>query len=404
MRVFTNSLMVLIVGCAIARTISGVLVNHVIEHFDLVGAAQGYMNSVINAGTMVAVISTIAVRWKAKKASILVFSGLLIAASVALTGLSASSFHLLLAMSLALGVGLGWNDVYTNSCVIDANPSGSAKYQSALQGWYAVGAIAAPLAIAGLLMKTGWQGVYLALAPPLLLIAVIYMVCLRVAGRRAADTEGGPSGFAAGRRAAAADNVPPKASPGFAAGEIRLFLKDRNSLLLIASCIAYYTMQYGLFAWLVRYMSVQHGAEALGMASITIMWVCTSVARFAAPKLPVGNMKLHAFGALAAGATLFVGIRSGSPWIMCAMVGAGALATGNSLPALLNTCATGYRGDTLLPTSAMLLSMQITGMVVPPILGAIAVYSMQGSMLVLVIAAFVSGFIGLAWLRGQRRK
>jgi hypothetical protein len=47
----------------------------------------------------------------------------------------------------------------------------------------------------------------------------------------------------------------------------------------------------------------------------------------------------------------------------------------------------------------MLLSMQITGTVAPPVLGAIAAYSMQGSMLLLIIAVFIAGPLGLAYLR-----
>jgi len=375
---FSNSLMILIVGFAIARTMSGVLVNNVIEYFDLTGAAQGYMNSFISMGTTAAVLSTFILRWKYKKTTILVFSSLLTVAMMVLTGLSVS-FFMLLAVSLVYGVSLGWSDTYTNSCVVDIDRETSAKRMSHMQGWYAVGAIIAPLAIAALLLKQNWQGVYIILAPVYLLTIVILLFSLKAVVKE--------------------DFIKGMESPKFTGKEIKTFLLEKRSGLLIAANMTYYTMQYGLFAWLVRYMSVEYGVERLGMMSITVMWVCTAIARFVAPKLPIDNMKLHAFGSLIAGLTLFGGAVSGNPLIVCLVIGIGALTTGNSLPALINRRIVTYKGNSLLPSSAMFLSMQITGMIVPPVLGAISVFSMQGTMYLLAAAVIVSGFLGFAYLR-----
>jgi len=372
--------MVLVVGYAIAKTISGVLVNHVIEHFDLIGASQGYMNSMISIGITAAVLSTIVLRWKFKKTSIIVFSGILTAATMLFTGLSVS-FFMLLAVSLVLGVSLGWIDIYSNSCIVDVNRAGSAKNQSVLQGWYSVGAIVAPVVVAILLVKTSWQGVYVIFAPFILMAVLVFAFNLKVVDKQVLN-----SGMD---------------SPKITRGEIKEFLKEKRSLILITACMTYYIMQYGLFAWLVRYMSVQYEAEGLGMTSITVMWICTAISRFAAPRLPIDNMKLHAYGSLIAGATLFIGIFYGNAWIMCVVVGIGALTTGNSLPALINRCVVTYEGNTVLPTAAMVLSIQIIGMIVPPVLGAIAAYSMQGSMILLVIAIFISGIYGFLFMRAN---
>jgi len=383
MKTFSNSLMILIVGFAVTRTISGVLVNHVIEYFGLVGAEQGYMNSVISIGTTAAVISTIVLRWKVKKTTILVISGILTVAMMVMTGLSVS-FFMLLAVSLIYGLSLGWTDTYTNSCVVDIDREGSAKRMSTMQGFYAVGAIIAPLAIAALLTANSWQGVYIIIAPFYLLTIVILIFSLRAA--------------------AGQDLIKSMESPKFTAKEIKLFLLEKRSALLIAANMTYYTMQYGLFAWLVRYMNVEYGAEVLGMMSITVMWVCTAISRFLVPRLPFDNMKVHSYGSLIAGATLFIGIFSGNPWIMCIVIGIGALTTGNSLPTLINRRIVTYQGNTLLPSSTMFLSMQVTGMIVPPVLGAIAVYSMQGSMVLLAVAILISGCFGFAVLRYRENK
>ena len=377
-RVFINALMIFNAGFAFSRMISGVLVNHVIEHFSLIGAEQGYMLSMINIGLTAAVISTVLIRWKIKKTSMIAVSGLVMVATMALTGM-AGSFDMVLVVSLIFGVGVGWIDVYSNSSIIDVNRGKSAKNQSMMQGWFGIGAILAPIIIAALLTKNDWQGVFLTLAPGFLVIVVIYIICLNVAGKKIFNTD--------------IEAVRIKGR------EVLSFLKRKKSILLLAGCFAYYTMQYGIFAWLVRYMSVQYGAEAIGITGITVMWICTSISRFIVPKLPVDNMKMHTYGAFTAAVTLFVGILSNNPWVMCIMVGIGALTTGNSLPTLMNRVVVTYEGSSLLPTSAMLISMQLTGMITPPVLGAISLYSYQGSMFLLVIAIIVSASLGLAFMR-----
>jgi len=375
---FITSLLVFNIGFAVAKTMSGVLVNHIIEHFGLIGAQQGLMHSMINIGISAAIISAVVVRWKSRKTSMLVLSGLVTVSMIALTGL-AGSFTILITVSVVLGVGLGWTDTYANSSIVDVDRAGSARHQSALQGCYAVGAIIAPIVIASLLLRISWQWVYLVLAPGILITVIIIIVVLKLVGRQIFVAE--------------------MESPKLTGKEILLFLRERRSLLLLATCMSYYAMQYGLFAWLVRYMSVQHGAEALGMAGITVMWSCTAIARFLTPRLPFDNIKMHTYGCFIAGGALLAGILSNDPLIMCIMVGVGALATGNSLPATINRCTVTYHGNSLLPTSAMYLSMQITGASVAPVLGAIAVYSMQGSMFVLIAAVIAAGFFGLAFLR-----
>lgn len=375
---FTYALYILTVGFAFAFTISGVLVNNIIEYFGLTGAAQGYMNGVLGVGNTVAILLTIVIHIKLNKASMLVLSGLLMVSMLLLTGFS-NAFSMLLIVSLVLGLGLGWSDSYLNSCVVDANPVNSIKYQGTLHGLYGIGALTAPIIIAGLINRISWQGVYLTLAPIVLFTLVVYMVTLRVTKRYV--------------------NVSNEDPPKFTGKDIGLYLKDKNHLLLLAACLSYSIMQFGLFTWLVRYMSVQHGTEELGMAGITIMWIGTTVSRFVAPRLPVDSMKLQAFGAMAAGVLLFVGIFANNPWIMCVMVGVGSLTSGHFIQTLINKSIVLYQGNSLLPTSAILLMTRVAATIVPPVLGWISVYSMQGSMVVPAAAVIVSGCCGFVFLR-----
>ena len=377
-RPFTYSLLILSGGQAAAVTISGLVINKIIEHYGLIGAEQGYMNSMIGIGNTVAVFSTIALYWKMKKTSILALSGLIVAAAMMLTGFS-TSFIMLLVVSLVLGLGVGWVDTYSNSCIVDANPVNSAKYQGALHGFWGIGAMITPFVVSLLLINHIWQEVYMILATVILLTIIIYMIMLRFTNKRI--------------------KISGIESPKISGTEIISFFKMEKNVLLLLACLTCNMMQYSLFAWLVRYMNVQHGSEAFGMTSITVMWLFTTISRFIIPRLPIDSMKLHTYGAFLAGMTLCIGVLSNNPLMMCVMVGVGALTSGHCTPTLINKSVITYEGNSILPTSAMLLIPRVGSMAVPAVLGWISVSSMQASMLIPIITIIISGACGLAFLR-----
>ena len=249
-RAFSYSLYLYTGAFAFAYMISGVLVNHVIEYFGLTGAGQGYMNSMINIGNTIAILLTIVMYFRVKKTTMLFLSGILIVVTLAMTGL-ANSFTVILIVSLALGFGLGWFDSYVNSCIVDANPVGSVKYLGTLHGFFGIGSLLAPIAIAALLTVTDWQGVYLSFSPLILITAVIYLAALRYTNKRF--------------------TISGMESPKFTISDLRSYLKDKRLVLLLAALLSYSFMQFGLFTWLVRYMSVMYDAETLGMTGITFM-------------------------------------------------------------------------------------------------------------------------------------
>jgi len=375
---FTWSILLLTFGYAIAFTIVSVLINHIIEQYQLVGSEQGLMISVMNVGNTIAVFSTLMMFRGMKKSTILVISGFLSAATLAFTGIS-QSFAMLIVVCLFLGVSLGWTESYANSCVIDVNREDSRKYQGALHGWYGVGAVATPIAIQLLLVRNTWHEIYLLLAPIVLFTAVVYMMTARAAGKHI--------------------EAPRVGAMEFSRGEIKSFFSKRQNIYMLFAMLFYSLMQFAIFAWIVRYMSVQHDAETLGIASITLMWICTTISRFFASRLPISSMKLHALGSIITGAGLAIGLFSGNAYVMCAMVGVSGLASGHCIPTLMNEIVVTNKGGSQLPVTVMILTTRVSGITVPPVLGFIAMFSMQASMLVPIITIFISALFGFAVMR-----
>ena len=365
-------------GFAIAFTIISVLINHIIEYYQLTGPDQGLVISVMSAGNTAAVISTLMIFRNMKKSTMLAASGILSVAMLTLTGLS-QSFVMLLVVSLALGVSFGWTDAYANSCIIDVNRKDSAKYQGALHGWYGVGAVLTPIGIQFLLIRYTWQEIYLILTPVVLFTIIVFMVTSRAAEKRIP--------------------APRIAAHEFSRAEVWTFFKNRRNLLMILAMLAYSLMLLALFSWLVRYMSVQHDAEALGITGIMVMWISITISRFFASRLPIPAMKLYAAGSLIAGAALAVGVFSDNAMIMLVMIGVSGLTSGHCMPSLINELVTSNEGGSQLPASMMILMTRISGVTVPLLLGWISLFSMQASMLVPIVTVIISGLIGYAIIR-----
>jgi len=376
----TNSLLLLISGMAVAMIISGVLINHIIDDFQLIGSQQGLMISVINIGNTISVISTLLLRWNIKKTTMLVFSGILSAAALALTGLS-DTFSMLLIVCVVLGITFGWSDSYVNSCVIDINRDDSARYQGALQGWFGVGAFVTPIAVQFLLLRNTWQEVYLILAPFVLGTVLIHMFTARATEKYV--------------------SVPGIKAARLSGNEMRDYLGNKRNKNLLMACLTYSITLMALFAWLMRYMHVQHDSEFLGMISVTVFWVSITISRFVAPRLAVSGMKLHTYGTLITGAALTIGVFSDNALLMCFMVGVIGLTTGYCMPVLLNESVVSFEGRSQLPMSAMLLTTRLTGMIVPPVLGWLSLFSMQITMLVPIVAVFASAVYGFMVLRSK---
>jgi len=377
-KLYTNSILLLIGGYAIAFTIISVLINHIIEFFGLFGSEQGLIISVINVGSVAAIVSTLFIFRNAKKSTLLVMSGLLSVVAMAFTGL-APSFFIILIMCLLLGISLGWTDPYINSCISDVDPGNGAKNLGALQGWYGVGAFVTPFGIQLLLFRNTWQEVYLILTPLVLLTVVIFMFAARAANKRIP--------------------APRVKAVEFSREELRSFFSNRRNLYTILAVLTYSFMLLSLFSWTVRYMSVQHGTEALGIIGVSVMWVSVTISRFAAPHLPVSPLKLHTYGMLIAGAALAVGVFSDNAILMLVMIGVSGLTSGHCLPTLLNETIASNGSGSQLPTSVLLLMTRIPGIVAPPVLGWIATFSMQGSMLIPIVTVIVSGLLGYAIIR-----
>ncbi|MDL2293718.1 MFS transporter [Ruminococcaceae bacterium OttesenSCG-928-D13] len=364
-------------GFAFCNTSAAAVINQVIEEFGLSSAGQGLQATVTQAGSFVCILLIPFVGGRATKAALLGFGALLQAVMTALAGVSPTLFLMLACVAL-VGAGGSLIDVYANAFIIDIHGQNSARFLGMVHGVYGLGAVVTPL-LATTLLDLGWRRLYLIVALPLGLIALLFIVLSR-------------------RHAGAAAATAPEQKADFT--QLGAYLKDPVNLAITLCYLLYNAGQYGMMGWLVRYMTVRYDAPGLGAVGVALFWGCTTLNRFILPRLKSASMGLVAAGLAAGGVLHAVGVFSGSPIVMVAMAGAVGLVSGHSTPLMLNTAASRNRMDAALPTSVLMLCNRLASTLFPLILGAAAALSIQISML---LGAIFMILALLAALRAMRK-
>ena len=181
---------------------------------------------------------------------------------------------------------------------------------------------------------------------------------------------------------------------------IRAYLFRSRSVLILLAGFLYAATQTGLAAWLVRYMTLRYNAETLGSTALSIYWVCATISRFAAPRIPMRPLKLFLCGVLASVVFQTIGVLSGSAVIMCVMSGLVGLVTGLCIPMLVSENAAGQEGNTSLATSILLVTMCFARMLAPIVMGSLSSgISVSASMLLPAVTAALAGLFAFLALR-----
>ena len=382
-RTMSFGILMLIGVFGLTNSFQSVVMNRVVDAYQLTGGAQGIMSSMINLGSILAFFAAPMLQGRLKKTSMLIIACLLLAASFFLLG-GTQVFAAMIVASILAGLGFGWLDTNCNAVMVDLHPENSASYLGLLHGGFGVGSLISPLLITALFAVITWRGVSFVMGAVVAVTGVAFLAILSRSQRNTpASAPEQPLTFAA----------------------TRSFLTKRKNVLMLISGMLYAITQSGLLIWLVRYMTLQYGAETLGSTALSIYWVCATLSRFFAPRLPMRPLKLFVLGALLSCVFQTVGVLSGSPIVMCVMVGIIGLVTGHCVPMLLSEITRGQQGNSALAASATLVSMCFMRILVPVGMGAIAgAVNISVAMLTPAVSGALAGILALVVLRHEKRE
>lgn len=328
---------------ALANGLGNTLVNDIIESFSIDGARQGLIMSTISVGIIAAVIVGPLFQGRVNKLVMITASAGLIGAALIVQGLSASA-GMFFAVSVVVGIGFGLLDGYINSLMIDIHPGDSAKPMGLLHGSFGVGSLLLPLGAAALLGVMLWRGVYVLAGVLMLLLCATLALFFR-------------------RDLRAGDSAP--AEKKLTAADIRSFMRDRRSLLLLLFGFAAGCVQTGTTCWVVRYMTLEFRTEALGVTCLSCYWIFSTVNRFLIPRLKTRPMKLLIAGCLMNFVLLAGGVALHTPKVMLIAVCLSGLCSGHFIPMMFIEAAEGYRGSTTLTTFLMSITCTFGRIVIP---------------------------------------
>lgn len=378
----TAGILLMITLYGFANSFSSVVMNRVVDTFSLTGGAQGMMASMISLGCIAAYLIAPALQGRVNKTTMLTVSAALMALSFLLLGVT-KHYAGMIAVCILLGVGFGWTDTFCNSTMVDLHAGKSASRLGILHGGFGVGSLLSPIVITALLAFVTWQQISLLMSGLVVLGGLVFV------GLAAAFFRGRGSPTEEYRLSGAA---------------IRAYLFRSRSVLLLLAGFLYAATQTGLAAWLVRYMTLRYNTEALGSTALSIYWICATISRFAAPRIPMRPLKLFLCGVLVSVVFQTVGVLSGSAVVMCVMSGLVGLVTGLCIPMLVSENAVGQEGNTSLATSILLVTMCFARMLTPIVMGSLSsTISVSVSMLLPAVTAALAGLFAFLALRQDKK-
>jgi len=363
-------------------SLPAILINEVVDAFSLQGTDEGLMGSMTSLGFMISLLFTVLVQGRVKKITILIIAPMVQALMLLFSGFS-PTFVLFCIGCLFLGFSGGFIDSTANSAIVDVRKHESTRYLGYLHGLFGVGSLSAPLIFIWVQRYIDWRGVHYSLAiVSLLVIAFIFILTRRAGNVHVKQTQ--------------REHL-------FTKSDLLAYLRiRRNVALSLAGFFAMFAIACTTI-WIVRYMTLRYDAAGLGVLSISVYWICSTANRFLLSQLiKRAPMKFFALGAALSTISLLFGIFSGSPVVLCAMMGVFGFCSGHFIPVLVSECAAGYEGHTTFTTSFLMFVMCIARIVSPLMIAFVSTQiSLTLGMMLPIAAALSAMFCG--WLAIQDR-
>ncbi len=261
----------------------------------------------------------------------------------------AGSWPVFLVGYTVMGLGAGLIDAGVNALFMDLF-TGRAAMLNRLHLFFALGALAAPLAV-GLTVGMGasWQVV-------VALTAVVAVpVALLLATRAMPPTRGG--------------TAPEGAS---ATGALRPFGMRMPLVLLSVAIACYVAAELGVSSWLVRYLD--DAPIAVATLALSLFWAALALGRLVSSFIVdrMGAVRFAVTWSLACGAAIVVAINAPSVPLAIVFFAIAGFAAGPVYPMILAIAGTLYPGRASTVSSVLTSAAIVGSLVYPPLMGVVS--------------------------------
>ena len=382
--VITTAALASIFTYSFVMALPNTIINEVVNEWNLEGASEGLMSSLISIGFIFALIIIPLIQGRTQKVTILIAACLLQASLLFIGGLVPT--FLMFGISCALlGFSGGFIDTNANSIIVDVRKSESPKFLGYLHGLFGVGSLIAPLLFLWLLLTTGnWRVIFYTLTAISMLTALLIFLITHGSGKKGEETS------------IQEDKMK------FA--DMSVYLRNKRNIYLALAGIFCTLSLVGVIVWIVRYMTIRFDAGELGAISISAFWLLATVNRFAMSQIVKrAPMKFFALGATFYAVFLAIGIVSANPYVLCVMVGLVGFCGGHFIPVLVSQCAAGYEGKTSFTTSFIMFVMSGSRIVTPLLMAYVGTQiSLIVGMIIPIAAALIAACFGILVLKAEK--
>ena len=301
----------------------------------------------------------------------------------------APDWAVFLAGFLVLGLGGGLIDSGVNALFMDLYEGRAAGALNRLHLFFALGALASPLAM-GIAISSGmaWQALVAGTA------VVAVPIAIALATRRVPPVH-------AANAAAVADAVPAETPPP--GGRLRLL-----PLPLVALAVAiatYVAAEIGVSSWLVRYLDEAPVAQAT--LALSLFWAGLALGRFVSSLIAdrVGSVRYALVWTTAAGIAILGSLLAPTIPIAIACFALAGFAAGPTYPMIVAIGGALYPGRSSMVSGVLVSAAMVGSIVYPPLMGVLSeAVGLRVGMLGAGLAMLVSAGAILAAARLARRE
>ena len=344
--------------------VQGALLSAMIDAYDLKAAEQGVASALSFAGGIAALVTAFFLQGRQRKRTLLKGAMLVCAAGLVLLWL-APGYGLYSAVWFVVGFGLGLMDTLLSACMADLYSGDAAtRMMCLLHTAFGVASMLTPMGYAALLSGgMNWKRVYLVIAlggVALLAAAAVLRRVLKIV-----DTE-----------PLQANTVSPASIASGLAG---------SRLALLAAAMLFHGLFLaGLNTWSNRYADTLPGDFAIPAQSCLFLGIMLS--RLLFPFLPIKAGRYVRFAGLLGCVLLAAGLYLGNGLVLRVALALSGLTFGALIPCILSLGCDRQRGNTLLATTTMVLSLYVgQSFSSPMIAGLEAAFNLRTGMTLCVV-------------------
>lgn len=384
-QLFFSAVCLLMFAGNVANSMQGILLSTYIDHYGLESASQGLMGTIQSIGSVLICFVVLWLAGKTKRYHVMIYSACALCIPVLLIS-TKPPFALLLLSYFFIGTGYTSTSTLASSLTSEIY-KGNGAAMGMLHGALGIGGLVAPVLLQAVLDRTGeWRWVCMVDFAIVFAVLIYYLAALRISRDELANLKEGGS-----------DNR-------IRLEDLKVFFSKKSNILLLLSALGYAGFQLGVGTWTPRFADIELNAGSMGATMVSLFWIGTTVARLTITHIKKHTEILFSLGCLISAVALGIGLLADNAVVMLICIAIAGVSSGAAVPQLYHMGCTNNSGNSLIPTTILVLTMSTSFVITSPLTAALTDYGITCGMVAIAVYAFIGGIAMLPLAIASFRK